>query len=321
MSKLEGKVAVITGGSSGIGLATAKKFVEEGAYVFITGRRQGELDKARVEIGKNVTAVQGDVANLADIDKLYEVVKTEKGVVDVVFANAGFVEHAVLGSISVEHYTKTFDINVRGVLFTVQNALPLMIRGGSIIVTSSIVGVKGIPAHGAYAGTKAAVRAFVRTWAAEFKDRGIRANTLSPGATETPIIDGQFATKEEAVAMVKKAMASIKEQGPDKAYAEISNKTGPFTDRDLYVVVYGLDGKVLAHGANEKLIVLDSDSGKVVATPAIGEDPDADLTTRRRRSLPDASSTMNVRRCARASSSQCVGSSRGAVSFSSPPYR
>jgi len=198
MSKLEGKVAVITGGSSGIGLATAKKFVEEGAYVFITGRRQGELDKARVEIGKNVTAVQGDVANLADIDKLYEVVKTEKGVVDVVFANAGFVEHAVLGSISVEHYTKTFDINVRGVLFTVQNALPLMIRGGSIIVTSSIVGVKGIPAHGAYAGTKAAVRAFVRTWAAEFKDRGIRANTLSPGATETPIIDGQFATKEQA---------------------------------------------------------------------------------------------------------------------------
>ncbi|HEX4182221.1 MAG TPA: SDR family oxidoreductase, partial [Caulobacteraceae bacterium] len=198
MPKLEGKVAVITGGSSGIGLATAKKLVEEGAHVFITGRRQAELDAAKAAIGRNVTTVQGDVANLADLDRLYEMVKAEKAVVDIVFANAGFVEHAVIGSITEAHYDKTMDINVKGVLFTVQKALPLMTRGGSIIVTASIVGVKGIPAHGVYAATKAAVRAFVRTWAQEFKGRNIRINTLSQGATDTPIIDGQFDSAEKA---------------------------------------------------------------------------------------------------------------------------
>jgi NAD(P)-dependent dehydrogenase (short-subunit alcohol dehydrogenase family) len=198
MSKLAGKVAVITGGSSGIGMAAAKRFVEEGAYVFITGRRQVELDQAKAEIGRNVTAVQGDVANLADLDRLYETVKAEKGVVDIVFANAGFVEHAEIGSITEAHYDKTMDINVKGVLFTVQKALPLMTRGGSIIATASIAGVKGLRAHGVYAATKAAVRALVRTWAQELKGTGVRVNTLSPGATDTPIIDGQFDSPEKA---------------------------------------------------------------------------------------------------------------------------
>jgi len=196
--QLKSKVAVVTGGSSGIGLATAKRFVEEGAYVYITGRRQSELDKARAVIGKNVTTVEGDVANLADLDHLYQVVAAEKGVVDIVFANAGFVEHRTVDQITPEHYEKTFNINVRGVIFTVQKALPLMRNGGSIILTSSIVADKGLPAHGTYGATKAALRSLAKTWTVELKDRGIRINTLSPGATDTPIIDGQFTSKEQA---------------------------------------------------------------------------------------------------------------------------
>jgi NAD(P)-dependent dehydrogenase (short-subunit alcohol dehydrogenase family) len=196
--QLKNKVAVITGGSSGIGLATAKRFVEEGAYVYITGRRQSELDKARALIGRNVTAVKGDVANLADLDRLYEVVAAEKGVVDIVFANAGFIEHKTIDQITPEHYEKTFNINVRGVIFTVQKALPLMKKGGSIILNSSIVVDKGLPAHDTYSATKAALRSLAKTWTVELKDRGIRVNTLSPGATDTPIIDGQFTSKEQA---------------------------------------------------------------------------------------------------------------------------
>jgi len=198
MSKLSGKVAVITGGSSGIGLATAKKFVEEGAYVFITGRGQPQLDKAKAVIGKNVTAVRADVSKLEDLDQLYRIVRESKGDVDIVFANAGFVEHQTIDVVTPDHFDKTFNINVRGVLFTVQKALPLMRKGGSIILTASIVAVKGLPAHGVYGATKAAVRSFARTWTAELKNRGIRVNTLSPGATDTPIIDGQFTTKEQA---------------------------------------------------------------------------------------------------------------------------
>jgi len=198
MARLAGKVAVITGGSSGIGLATAKKFVEEGAYVFITGRRQSELDKAKTILGKNVTAVQGDGAKLEDIDRLYQVVKDVKGHVDIVFANAGFVEHQTIDVVTPEHFDKTFNINVRGLLFTVQKALPLMRKDGSIILNSSIVAVKGLPAHGVYGAAKAAVRSFARTWTMELKDRNIRVNTLSPGATDTPIIDGQFSTKDQA---------------------------------------------------------------------------------------------------------------------------
>lgn len=208
MSHLEGKVAVITGGSSGIGLATAKRFVREGAHVFITGRRKSELDQAAAEIGKNVTPVQGDVTNLADLERLYATVKAQKGVVDIVVANAGFIEHAQIFDLSEAHYDKTMDINVKGTVFTVQKALPLMTRGGSIIVVSSIVNVKGIPAHGIYTAAKAGVRALVRVWAQELKDKGIRVNALSPGATETPIIRGQF-DNDEASDAAKTMFASM----------------------------------------------------------------------------------------------------------------
>jgi NAD(P)-dependent dehydrogenase (short-subunit alcohol dehydrogenase family) len=198
MSKLNGKVAVITGGSSGIGLAAAKKFVEEGAYVFITGRRQSELDKAKAAIGRNVSIVQGDVADLADLDRLYQTVKAEKGVLDIVVASAGYVERMLTEDVTPDHFDKTFAINARGVYFTVRKALPLMRRGGSVVLVSSALHLKGLPEHGTYAATKAAVRSFSRTWAMEWKDRGIRVNTLSPGPVDTPIIDGQFKTKEEA---------------------------------------------------------------------------------------------------------------------------
>jgi NAD(P)-dependent dehydrogenase (short-subunit alcohol dehydrogenase family) len=198
MGKLDGKVAVITGGSSGIGLATAKSFVDEGAYVFITGRRTAELEKAKSIIGKNVTTVQGDVASLGDLDRLYQAVKEIKGSVDIVVANAGFVEHAPLALATPEHFDRTFGINARGVFFTVQKALPLLNDGGSIVLVSSGMHLKGFPAVSTYSATKAAVRSFARCWAAELKDKGVRVNTLSPGAIDTPIIDGQFKTKEEA---------------------------------------------------------------------------------------------------------------------------
>jgi len=196
--KLENKIAVITGGSSGIGLATAKRFADEGAFVFITGRRQSELDKARMEIGRNVSTVQGDVASLDDLDRLFAQVKAEKGVVDIVVTSAGFVEHAPLAVATPEHFDKTFNINARGVFFTVQKALPLMTRGGSIVLVSSALHLKGLPAHATYSATMAALRSFARTWASELKEMGIRVNTLSPGAIDTPIIDGQFKTKDEA---------------------------------------------------------------------------------------------------------------------------
>ena len=208
MARLTGKVAVITGGSSGIGLATAKKFVEEGAYVFITGRRESELAKAKAAIGKNVSTVQGDVAKSEDLDRLYQTVKAERGKVDIVMANAGFVEHGTLTSASVEHYDKTFGINARGAFFTVKKALPLLSDGGSIILVSSCLHTKGIPQYNVYSATKAAVRSFARSWAAELKDRNIRVNTLSPGATDTPIIDGQFQTKADAEE-AKKQFAAI----------------------------------------------------------------------------------------------------------------
>ena len=196
--KLEGKIALVTGGSSGIGLATAKRFAEEGAYVFIAGRRQSELDKAEAIIGKNVTAIQADISNLSDLDRLYAAVKEEKGALDVVFANAGFVETMTLAQSTPEHFDRTFGINARGTFFTVQKALPLLRNNGAIILTASCVANMGIPIYSTYAATKAAVRSFARSWAAELKDRGIRVNSLSPGATDTPIIDGQFATKAEA---------------------------------------------------------------------------------------------------------------------------
>ncbi|WP_437859677.1 SDR family NAD(P)-dependent oxidoreductase [Sorangium sp. So ce363] len=201
MAKLSGKVAVITGGSSGIGLATARTFVDEGAHVFIMGRRQAELDKAREELGRSVTTVRGDVASLDDLDRLYATVKAEKGALDIVVANAGFVELATLAQATPEHFDRTFNVNARGTFFTVQKALPLLRSGGAIVLVSSAAHLKGIPVYTTYSASKAAMRSFARSWAAELKDRGIRVNTLSPGPIDTPIIDAQAKTKAEADAM------------------------------------------------------------------------------------------------------------------------
>ncbi|WP_394782323.1 SDR family oxidoreductase [Undibacterium sp.] len=189
MSKLQGKVAVITGGTSGMGLATAKRFVKEGAFVFIMGRRQAELDAAVKSIGDNVVGVQGDIANLADLDKLYATVKAQKGHLNIVFANAGLGEFAAIGDITEAHFDKTFNANVRGTVFTVQKALPLLKDGGSVILTGSIASVKGIPSFGVYSATKAAIRSFARTWTNDLKDRRIRTNVISPGTIDTPILD------------------------------------------------------------------------------------------------------------------------------------
>jgi NAD(P)-dependent dehydrogenase (short-subunit alcohol dehydrogenase family) len=191
MGALEGKVAIVTGGNSGIGLATAKRFVEEGAYVFITARRQNELDEAVAEIGRNVTAIAGDLAKLEDIGKIAEKVKAEKGVVDIIVSNAGFTERSAIEDITPEHFDKSFNLMARAPVFLVQKLLPLMTRKGSIILVSSAMHQMGFAGHTAYAAVKATNRSYARTWAAEFKDRGIRANTLSPGLTDTPILDSQ----------------------------------------------------------------------------------------------------------------------------------
>jgi NAD(P)-dependent dehydrogenase (short-subunit alcohol dehydrogenase family) len=196
-NKLAGKVAVVTGGNSGIGLATAQRFVAEGAYVFITGRRQSELDAAVKQIGKNVTGVQGDVSNLADLDRLYATVKRQKGHIDILFANAGGGEFAPLGQITEAHFDKTFSVNVKGLVFTVQKALSLMPDGGSIILNASIASLKGMPAFSVYSATKAAVRSFARSWTVDLKDRKIRVNALSPGPIETPAMNGLVQTGEQ----------------------------------------------------------------------------------------------------------------------------
>jgi len=187
--KLEGKVAVITGGSAGIGLAAAKLFAEEGAYVFITGRRQGELDRAVKEIGSNAAAVRADASKTADLTRLFDTVKAAKGKIDVLFANAGIYELTPFGSITEEAYNKMFDINVKGVLFTVQQAAALMTGGGSIILTGSVAGSKGFEADTVYGATKAAIRSFARTWTADLKAHKIRVNVLSPGPIQTPGFD------------------------------------------------------------------------------------------------------------------------------------
>jgi NAD(P)-dependent dehydrogenase (short-subunit alcohol dehydrogenase family) len=185
MGKLDGKVALITGGNSGIGLATAKRFVEEGAYVFITGRSQSKLDDAVKQIGSNVTGVQGDVANLRDLDRLFEQIKKDKGKLDIVFANAGIARYSPLGSIDEELFDTIFGVNVKGVVFTVQKALPLLPDGASIIINASIVGSKGLSSNSIYAATKATVRSFARTWTTELKSRQIRVNAISPGFIDT----------------------------------------------------------------------------------------------------------------------------------------
>src|ERR1700677_3707506 len=191
VGRLEGKIAVITGANSGIGLAAAKRFVAEGAFVYITGRRQDQLDKAVEGIGGRVTGVQGDISNLGDLDRLFSAVRSAHGRLDIMFANAGIGALEPLGAITEAAFDQVFDVNVKGTLFTVQKALPLMISGGSIILTGSTTGAMGTPAFSVYSATKAAIRNFARSWTLDLKGSGIRVNVLSPGATATPgLIDG-----------------------------------------------------------------------------------------------------------------------------------
>ena len=187
MTRLNGKTAIVTGGATGIGRATAKRFIEEGAFVYIFGRRQDLLDKAAADLGPNARAVAGSVSEAADLDRLYDIVKTERGGVDIVFANAGTGDFAGLGEITEDSYARTFDTNVKGVLLTVQKALPLMKAGGSIVLTGSTTGVMGTASFSIYSASKAAVRNFARSWAQDLRETGIRVNVLSPGPTKTEL--------------------------------------------------------------------------------------------------------------------------------------
>lgn len=196
--KLEGKIALVTGGNSGIGLATAKRFASEGAKVIITGRRKENLEAAVKEIGENAAGIQADASKLEDIDRLYAEIKKQYGRIDVLFANAGSGEFATIDQVTEEHFDKTFDTNVKGVFFTVQKALPLIPEGGTIVLNASIVSVKGMAAFGVYNATKAAVRSFARTWTNELKDRKIRVNVVSPGPIDTPGVDGLAQDAEQA---------------------------------------------------------------------------------------------------------------------------
>jgi NAD(P)-dependent dehydrogenase (short-subunit alcohol dehydrogenase family) len=216
--KLEGKIALITGGSAGIGLATAKQFVEEGAYVYITGRRQAELDAAKASIGHDISAIQGDVGKMEDLDRTFAQIGKEKGRLDIVFANAGFGDLAPIGSITEEHFDSIFAVNVKGVVFTVQKALPFMPDGGSIILNASIVSMKGFPNFSIYSATKAAVRSFARTWTMDLKDRHIRVNAISPGPVDTPLLNGTFSDPVEM-----KALASMVVMGRLGRPEEIAN--------------------------------------------------------------------------------------------------
>jgi len=209
MKRLEGKVAVVTGGNSGIGLATARRFAEEGAHIFITGRRQAELDAAVNQIGNQATGVRGDVASLSDLDSLYAEVKRQQGRIDILFANAGSAELAPLGAITEEHFDKIFGVNVKGLLFSVQKALPLFRDGGSIILNASIVASKGMEAFSVYSAAKAAVRSFARTWTVDLKSRGIRVNAISPGPIDTPGINNMGLTGEQTEEFKKNIVATV----------------------------------------------------------------------------------------------------------------
>lgn len=209
MGKLEGKIGLVTGGTSGIGLATATHFVNEGAHVFITGRREAELAAAAKEIGGSVTAVQGDVSNLGDLDRLFAQIQREKGRLDVVFANAGIARYAAFGKITEELYDSIFDINVKGLLFTVQKALPLLPDGASIILNSSVVGSKGLSSNSVYSATKAAIRSFARTWTTDLKDRRIRVNAVSPGSIDTPGLSDLLASGEAGEQRKKMISSSV----------------------------------------------------------------------------------------------------------------
>lgn len=209
MKKHEGKVALITGGNSGIGLAIAQRFVSEGAYVFITGRRKNELDAAIKQIGSNITGVQSDVSNLADLDRLYSEVKKQKDHIDILFANAGLGESAPLEAITEVHFNKIFSVNVKGLLFTVQKALPLFQGGGSIILNASTAGSKASTGFSVYGATKAAVRSFARSWAVELNHRKIRVNAISPGPIDTPGLSGFVRDMAQNVQQIEQIKASI----------------------------------------------------------------------------------------------------------------
>jgi len=203
MDRLSEKIALITGGSSGIGLETGKLFAKEGAFVFITGRRQAELEKAVAAIGSNAKGIRGDIANLGDLDRLFEEIKEDKGRLDILFANAGLGEFAPLGTITEAHFDKTFGVNVRGTLFTVQKALPLMGEGSAIVLNASIAAIKGTPAFSVYAATKAAIRSFARGWSVDLRDRKIRVNVVSPGTVPTPAYDGFGMTEDQMAGFLK----------------------------------------------------------------------------------------------------------------------
>ena len=242
MGKLEGKIALVTGGNSGIGLATAKLFVIEGAYVFITGRRDAELTAAVEEIGRNVTGVQGDVSNLGDLDRLFAQIKQEKGQLDIVFANAGVAKFARFGTITEEFYDSIFNINVKGLLFTVQKALPLLPDGASIILNASVVGSKGLPTNSVYAATKAAVRAFARTWTTDLKDRRIRVNAVSPGSTDTPGLSdllGSTEAGQQRLQMISSAVPLGRLGTPDEIAKAVvflaSDDSSYVTGTELFV--------------------------------------------------------------------------------------
>jgi NAD(P)-dependent dehydrogenase (short-subunit alcohol dehydrogenase family) len=202
MDRLTGKVVLVTGGSSGIGLATAKLFAAEGAFVLVAGRRQDELDLAVAAIGLSSIAIRCDIANLSDLDHLFEEIKAKKGRIDILFANAGLGEFAPLGAITETHFDRTFDVNVKGTLFTVQKALPLMPQGSSIVLNASIASVKGLPAFSVYAATKAALRSFARSWIVDLKERQIRVNVVSPGTIPTPGYDSLGLTIEQMAAFL-----------------------------------------------------------------------------------------------------------------------
>jgi NAD(P)-dependent dehydrogenase (short-subunit alcohol dehydrogenase family) len=242
MGKLEGKSALVTGGTSGIGLATAKQFVIEGAYVFITGRRDAELAAALKEIGRNVTGVQGDVSDLGDLDRLFAQIKREKGKLDIVFANAGVAKFAPFGQITEEFYDSIFNINVKGLLFTVQKALPLMPDGASIILNASIVASKGLPTNSVYAATKAAVRSFARTWTTDLKDRRIRVNAVSPGSIDTPGLSDLLASAdagEQRLKMLSNAVPLGRLGTPDEVAKAVvflaSDDSSYVTGTELFV--------------------------------------------------------------------------------------
>jgi NAD(P)-dependent dehydrogenase (short-subunit alcohol dehydrogenase family) len=242
MGKLEGKIALVTGGNSGIGLATAKRFASEGAYVFITGRRDAELAAAVKEIGKNVTGVQGDVSKLGDLDRLFSQIKREKGRLDIVFANAGVAKYTPFGEITEELYDSIFDINVKGLLFTVQKALPLLPDGASIILNASIVASKGLHSNSVYSATKAAVRSFARTWTTDLKHRLIRVNAISPGWIDTPGLSDLLASTEtgqQRGAMIKSMVPLGRFGTPDEIAKAVvflaSDDSSYVTGAELFV--------------------------------------------------------------------------------------